>query len=193
MARSSRETGHMRERERNIVLTGLRGTGKSAAGRRLADRLGYTFVDLDTLMEAEAGRPLPQLIAERGEAGAGELEIRMVERVALQKRCVIATRGGTIVNPRNLRALKQSGVVVALTADPQTILSRIGSGTDYPEVCGGPRRLQIEQFLAEWRDAYAQADATVETSARTIDEVVDCILHAVKCGPFRAPRGTTRP
>jgi shikimate kinase len=183
----------MRERERNIVLTGFRATGKTAAGRQLADRLGYTFVDLDSLMETEAGGPLPQLIAERGEAGARELEIRMVERVAVQKRCVIATGGRTIVNPRNLRVLKQSGVVVALTADPETILSRMGSGTDDPRLCGGPTRLQIEQLLAEGRDAYAQADATVDTSARTIDEVVDCILHAVKCGPFRAPRGTTHP
>ena len=182
----------MRERERNIVLTGFRGTGKTAAGRQLADRLGYTFVDLGTLIESESGRPFPQRIAERGEAGARELEIRMVERVAMQKRCVIAT-GGTIVNARSLRVLKQSGAVVALTADPQTILSRIGSRTDRAMACGGPTRMQIEQLLAEWRDAYAEADATVDTSARTIDEVVDCILHAVKSGPFRAPKGTTHP
>ena len=178
----------MRAHERNIVLTGFKGPGKTAVGRQLAERLGYTFVDLDAVLEAESGMPIPRLFTERGEAGFRELEARLVERVASQKRCVIATGGGTIVNPANLRALKQSGVVVALTADLETIVSRLATAGDRPILQGDDLRTRVEQLLAERRNAYAQADVTVDTTARTIDETVDSVLHAVKAGPFRAPK-----
>jgi shikimate kinase len=178
----------MRGRERNIVLTGFKGTGKTVVGRQLAARLGYSFVDLDAVLEAESGMPIPQLFTELGEEKFREVETRVVERVATQRRCVIATGGGTVVNPANLRALKQSGVVVGLTADLETIMSRLGAATDRPILRGADLRSRVEQLLAERCDAYAQVDVTVDTTARTIDEAVDCVLHAVKAGPFRAPK-----
>jgi len=180
----------MRDRERNIILTGFKATGKTAVGTRLAERLGYAFVDLDALVEAEAGMSIPQLLTERGEAGFRELESRMVEQVAQQRRCVIATGGDTVVRPVNLSALKQSGVVVTLTADLETLLSRLSAGADRSILHGDDLRAQVEQLLAERRDAYRQADVTVDTTARTVDETVDGVLHAVKVGPFRAPKET---
>ncbi len=177
----------MRDRGRNIILTGFRGTGKTAVGKRLAERLGYAFVDLDGLIEAEAGMPISQILTERGEATFDEMESRLVQRVALQRRCVIATGGATVVSPANLRALKQSGVVVTLTADLETLLLRLGAGADPAILHGEALRARIERLLEERRGAYAQADVTVDTTARTVDETVDCVLHAVKTGPFRAP------
>jgi shikimate kinase len=79
-------------------------------------------------------------------------------------------------------------VVVTLTADLDTILSRLGTAADRPILRGNDLRSRVQQLLAERRDAYAQADVTVDTTARTIDETVDCVLHAVKTGPFRTPK-----
>jgi shikimate kinase len=95
--------GTMRAGERNIILAGFKATGKSVVGRRLAERLGYAFVDLDEVIEAEVGMPVPLFFGERGETEFRELEVRMVQRVAGGNRSVIATGGGTIVNPANLR------------------------------------------------------------------------------------------
>ncbi len=173
---------------RNIILTGFMATGKTAVGMRLAERLGYAFVDLDGLIEAEGGMPIAQLIAGRGEAAFRDLESRLVERVAQGRRCVIATGGGTVANARNLLALKQSGVLVTLSADLETLLARLGTGTNPTLLHAEDLRAQVEQLLAARRDAYAQADVTVDTTARTVDETVDCVLHAVKAGPFRAPK-----
>ena len=106
--------------KQNIILGGFMATGKSSVGRRLAIVLGYDFLDLDTLIAAEEGMPISQLFTTRGEKSFRALEPRMVERVAGRTGCVVATGGGTIVNPRNLETLKRSGVVVALTADPDT-------------------------------------------------------------------------
>jgi 3-dehydroquinate synthase len=165
-------------------------TGKSSVGRRLAIVLGYDFLDLDTLIAAEAGMPISQIFSTQGEAGFRALETRMVERVAGRTGCVLATGGGTIVNPRNLEALKRSGVVVALTADPDTIVARIGSTADRPMLWGGDKRERVRLLLEQRADAYAKADLIVDASAHTIDHVVNHILDFLTLHHVVAQRTT---
>lgn len=162
---------------RNIILGGFMGTGKSSVGRRLAILLGYDFLDLDTLIAAETGTPISQIFAVQGEAAFRALETRMVERVSGRTGCVVATGGGTLVDPGNLERLRRSGVVVALTADPDTILTRIGPSDDRPMLWGGERRERIRLLLAQRAEAYARADLIVDASAQTIDQVVGHILE----------------
>lgn len=162
--------------KRNIILGGFMATGKSSVGRRLAIVLGYDFLDLDTLIAAEEGMPISEVFTTRGEGTFRALETRMVERVAGRTGCVVATGGGTIVNPRNLETLKRSGVVVALTADPDTILARIGPTEDRPMLWGGDKRERVRLLMEQRAEAYAKADLIVDASARTIDHVVNHIL-----------------
>jgi len=174
---------------RNIIVTGFMATGKSSVGRRLAIRLGYDFLDLDTLIAAEAGMPISQIFATQGEEAFRALESRMVDRVAGRMGCVVATGGGTIVDPRNLEALKRSGVVITLTADPDTILSRVGSVDDRPMLWGGDTRERVRLLLEQRAQAYAKADLIVDASAQAIDSVVNHILdflalhHVIARGP----------
>jgi shikimate kinase len=151
-------------------------TGKSSVGRHLAILLGYDFVDLDGLITAEAGMPIPQIFATQGESAFRSLESRLVKRIADRRGCVIATGGGTIVNSQNLELLKQNGVVIALVADPQTILSRIGSGDDRPMLWGEDKLEKIRTLLAQRAPAYRKADLIVDTTAKTIEEVTQHIL-----------------
>jgi shikimate kinase len=183
----------VRERGRNIVLTGFMATGKTSVGKRLAERLGCEFVDVDTLIEAEAGMPIPQLFSERGEASFRAIEAAMVERVTRGDRCVIATGGGAVVNPRNLALLKDSGTMIALTADPTTILARVGGAADRPMLQGADPRARIEQLLAARGHAYAQADVTVDTSARTVEEVVECIVRRLEDPTRSHPKECQQP
>jgi len=180
----------MAEYKRNIILGGFMATGKSTVGRRLAIVLGYDFLDLDTLIAAEEGMPISQIFTTRGESAFRILETRMVERVAGRTGCVLATGGGTIVNPRNLDALKRSGVVVALTADPDTILARIGPTEDRPMLWGGDRRERVRLLLEQRADAYAKADLIVDASAHTIDHVVNHILDFLSLHHVIARRTT---
>jgi 3-dehydroquinate synthase len=180
----------MTESKRNIVLGGFMATGKSTVGRRLAIVLGYDFLDLDTLIAAEAGMPIADIFTTRGEAAFRALEGRMVERVAGRSGCVVATGGGTLVNPRNLEALRRSGVVVALTADPDTILARIGSTQDRPMLWGGDKRERVRLLLEQRAEAYAGADLIVDASARSIEHVVTHILDFLALHHVVA-RGTT--
>jgi shikimate kinase len=164
---------------RNIVLTGFMATGKSSVGRCLAARLGYEFVDLDGWIEAEAGMSIPEIFTTQGEAAFRTLESRMIERVAGRTGCVVATGGGAVVNPRNLDTLKRSGIVIALTASPETILSRVGEGHERPMLRGGPKEERIRLLMEERASAYARADLSVDTSDRSVDEVVDHLLDVL--------------
>src|SRR5262245_27042785 len=102
------------------------GTGKTEVGRRLARKLGRTFVDTDRLVETKAGRPVSAIFATEGEA-----HFRALEREAIAEACaipdaVVATGGGALVDPGNRRRLAEAGPVVCLTASPEEILRRIG-------------------------------------------------------------------
>ena len=166
----------MMEDKQNIYLCGFMATGKSAVGRRLAVLLGCDFLDLDDLIAAEAGMTISQIFAAQGEPRFRELETQMVECLASRSSCVIATGGGTMVNQRNLEALKRNGIVITLTADPQVILSRIGSGEDRPMLWEGDKLERIQALLAQRGPFYAKADITVDNSFKNVDQVVKNIL-----------------
>jgi shikimate kinase len=164
---------------RNIILCGFMGTGKTSVGKRLAAMAHYDFLDLDAVIEEEAGTSIPQIFSSQGEPAFRKLESRMVERVAVKTGCVIATGGGTIVNPQNLEILKRCGVVITLAADIPTILSRVGSGEDRP-MLAGDRQERIRALMEQRAPAYAKADIVVDTSALRIDEVAQLIMHRLQ-------------
>ena len=112
---------------KNIVLIGFMGTGKTSTGRVLAQKLGAAFLDLDQEIEAEEGMSIPAIFAQKGEPYFRAAEHRMVERVADRQNAVISTGGGTVKDPANVALLRQSGVIVCLTADVDTILMRTAS------------------------------------------------------------------
>ncbi len=166
--------------KRNIILCGFMATGKSSVGKRLSEIVGYDFLDMDAAIEAEEGMSIPQIFSIRGEPAFRALESRMVERIAGQSRCVVATGGGTIVNPRNLEALKRSSVVINLTADIDTLLQRIGSGEDRPMLWEGDRIERIRTLMEQRAPAYAQADIILNTSSLSIDEVAQRIVDRLR-------------
>ena len=155
-------------------------TGKSSVGKRLAEILGFEFVDLDAAIEAEEGAAIPRIFAERGEPAFRELESRMVKRMMTQTGLVISTGGGTVVNPHNMANLKNCGVVVALTADIPTILRRAGSGDDRPLLQVEDREERIRELLLKRAPFYAQADMTIDTTSITIEQAAREISTALE-------------
>lgn len=153
-------------------------TGKSSVGKRLASMLDYDFLDMDAVIEKEEEMSIPQIFSSRGEPAFRALESDLVHRLAAQSGKVVATGGGTIANRNNLEILKDSGTVVTLTADPETILLRVGSGEDRPMLKGGDKAERIATLMRERASAYAQADLTVDTSSLNINEVARhiCVL-----------------
>jgi shikimate kinase len=165
---------------RNVFLCGFMATGKSSVGRQLAALLEYAFVDMDTVIEAEAGMSIPEIFKTMGEAAFRSMESALVDRLALGSGRVVATGGGAVVNPRNLEVLKKSGALVTLTADPRIILSRVGSAEDRPMLAGDDKEARIRNLLKAREDAYNQANITVDTSSLTIDEAAQAIFDSLR-------------
>jgi shikimate kinase len=163
-------------RGRAIVLMGFMGTGKSEVGRRLAQRLGRSFVDTDQLVEDRAGKR----VADEGEAVFRRLEREAVVDAASRNSVVIAVGGGAVLDAENVRQLQEAGILVHLTARPEVILGRIGDARSRPLLREDPRGT-VARMLAERGPAYAAAaDVTVDTSERTADEVVGEIQSALE-------------
>ena len=158
-------------KRRNVFLCGFMATGKSSVGRRLAALIGHEFVDMDTLIEAETGMSIPEIFSSRGEAAFRALESQMVDRVTSRTGCVVATGGGTIANRENLQKLKNAGIVITLTAGIETILERVGAAANRPMLHGQEKSERVRALLKEREPFYAQADFSVDTTSKSIEEV----------------------
>lgn len=166
-----------------IILTGFMGTGKSAVGRRLAERLGLAFADLDDLIEEDAGMAIPEIFASEGEAGFRRRERRLIATMASRDNLVLATGGGAVLDPENLRTLKARGLLVCLQAEPRTILERIGPDSGRPLLETADRMARILALLEQRAPAYAAADLIIDTSHLGIGEVVDRIVSQLPPEP----------
>lgn len=166
---------------KNIILIGFMGTGKSTVGRRLAARLRREFVDTDREIERTAGRSIPEIFAVEGEEGFRARESRVVQEVATRENLVVATGGGVVLNPDNVRALRQNGVLIGLAAAPEVIYKRVGHKMNRPLLSGSSDLLQrIKELLAERSEAYRVAEFTVDTARHGVDETVELILTHLK-------------
>lgn len=168
----------------NIILTGFMGTGKTAVGKRLARRLGWTFIDIDALIEASAKRPVAQIFSERGESVFRRLERRHINRVIHGRHQVMATGGGAFVDPQNRARLRATGPVICLTAKPERILARVGRKLEARPLLAGATNplMRIRTLLHQRAGAYGQADLTIDTSQLSIDEVVERLWRQL--GPY---------
>jgi shikimate kinase len=158
----------------NIILVGFMGTGKSVVGQRLAERLGHSFVDTDTMIAASAGRSIPQIFAKEGEAGFRNRETEALRELTAARGVVVATGGGILGREENVLLLRRIGRLVCLTARPELIMERTRPWVDRPMLAGAqdPRAV-IEQLLTARAAGYLLAEVTVDTSDRSVEEVVD--------------------
>lgn len=158
------------------MLVGFSGTGKSHAGRELARRLGRPFVDTDQRLVERFGMPIGEVFRERGEAAFRAAEAEEVATACGGRDAVISLGGGAIVSDDNFRAAREGNLVVRLAASLDTIYARLTSAPgaeERPMLSGEDPRGRMAALLASREPRYAEADATVETEGRTVEQVVD--------------------
>jgi len=166
----------------SIALIGFMGTGKTAVGKRLAEKLGKDFVELDALIERKAGKTIPQIFQQDGEIPFRELEIEAAKEVAGKKNVVIACGGGVVLNKINIDRLRKESLVVYLKASPEVILKRTSSDTDErPLLDTANKTVKVRELLKFRQPFYERAaDITIDTSKLDIDSVVEQIISKVK-------------
>ena len=113
----------------NLAITGFMGTGKSAVGKLVAQKLGWQFFDIDAIIEEETGIKISEIFAKKGEPYFRELETRAVKLLAVLDKAVISCGGGIVLKAENMDELEKNGRVVCLTASPEKILQRTKGST----------------------------------------------------------------
>ncbi len=165
----------------NIVLVGFMGTGKTSVGKVLSKKLKRALVDVDTFIEKKQKMTIREIFERRGELFFRELEKKAVAEIAKSKKHVITTGGGAVVDPANVDALKASGVLVALTATPETIYARVRFSRTRPLLSENEDPLgQIKRLLSSREPYYAKSDLFVPTDGMKPSAVADQIVALLK-------------
>ncbi|HXN00497.1 MAG TPA: 3-dehydroquinate synthase [Candidatus Dormibacteraeota bacterium] len=146
----------------NVVLVGFMGSGKSTVGPQLAQRMDRPFVDLDDVIEADAGRSVAEIFSSEGEAGFREREARCLQRALERSGSVVAVGGGAPMRDDNWVRIRDGNCVVALTAEPDELARRLNGSTDRPMLQPGAPSV-IASLLPRRLSRYLEADVVIKT------------------------------
>jgi shikimate kinase len=155
---------------RSIVLVGMMGAGKSSIGRRLASRLGIPFIDADTEIESAAGMTIPEIFEKHGEPYFRAGEARVIARLLDNGPQVLATGGGSVMDPQTRALIGQKGISIWLKADIDVLLKRTKRRNDRPLV------EKIKDLLPVREPIYAQADIIIQSRDEPHDTIIDEIM-----------------
>jgi len=156
----------------NLVLIGYRGTGKSTVAKLLAKRLGMEIVSLDQEIVQQAGRSIPEIVAEQGWPYFRNLESQVTKRVAQRDNLIIDAGGGVILRQENVEHLRRNGRLFWLRATVPVIVARIEAGTERPALTAGKSFTEeVEEVLRERTPLYeAAADYRIDTDNITAEQ-----------------------
>lgn len=165
-----------------LLLNGFMGTGKSVVGRRVAERAGVPFIDLDRAIEARAGKSVAALFRDAGEPAFRALEAEALQRAletpGADRGRVVALGGGALLDVTRRREALGRAFVLTLLGTPETLVQRTG-GSARPLLAGAADPVaRIRELLAARADVYAEAHARVVTDGRSLDAVVEAVLAA---------------
>jgi shikimate kinase len=171
--------------DRTVALVGLMGAGKSAIGRRLAQRLGLPFVDADIEIEAAAACTIEEFFERYGEAEFRAGERRVIQRLLDGPPIVLATGGGAFMDAQTRALMRQRAITIWLRAELPVLLDRVVRRNNRPLLKHDDPETVLRRLMAVRYPVYAEADITVDSrdapAERTTDEVVTALerfLHA---------------
>ena len=160
-----------------IFLIGFMASGKTTVGRLLAERLDWTFVDLDKVIEDGAERTVPDIFAAEGEAGFRKRETEALREVAKRRKTVVATGGGAPCRKENIEAMLAAGRVFWLDVSAEEAVQRAGKASGRPLLDGEADPVAAARQLQEARRPfYTQAHGSVDTLELSPRQIVDVIL-----------------
>lgn len=161
-----------------IALVGLRGAGKTTVGRHAARRLGAKFVELDQVVQREAGMSLAEIFEFRGTRYYRQVEFEVMERVVNERGPkVIATGGSLPTSDLTWNRLRRSAHTIWLSASPQSHLERVRAQGDLRPMAGRDDALsELETILADREPFYAMAHERIDTDTLGLKGTVDAVV-----------------
>ena len=169
----------------NIALIGFMGVGKTTVSHALSKHLGAEEIDIDRWIGEQEGRRIPEIFETDGEKAFRDLETAAVKTLGNQDGRILSCGGGAVLRPENVEALKKNGVIVLLTAEPETVYGRVKNGQDRPVLKGRMSVEGISELMEKRRPVYESAASfSVATDGRTPREIAEEIAQKAEwvCG-----------
>jgi XRE family aerobic/anaerobic benzoate catabolism transcriptional regulator len=165
-----------------IALIGLRGAGKSTLGKRLADRIGWGFVELNKEIERQNGLEVAEIINLYGQEGFRRMEqAALVQLLARKERMVLATGGGIVSEPVTFDLVLTSFYTIWLRAEPEEHMARVRKQGDLrPMADDRSAMAELRNILLSREPLYARANAVVDTAGLSVDAAAGRLADAVK-------------
>lgn len=156
----------------NLFLIGFMGAGKSTVARALQKEYGMRLVEMDEQIEAQEKMKISEIFEKKGEEYFRRLETQLLEELQQQENTVVSCGGGVPMRRCNVDAMKKSGRIVYLSAEPETIFERVRYSHNRPLLEGNMNAAYIETLLEARLPKYlAAADVTVRTDGRSAEEI----------------------
>ena len=160
-------------RVRRVVLVGLMGAGKTTVGQLLAGRLGWSFRDLDAVIEQRAGKTVAELFAQEGENAFRRLEQQLTAELASTDRLVLTPGGGWVTRPETVAELKGDTAVFWLQVSPDEAVRRVQQDPVVRPLLKRDEPIAVLRRLAQERNSlYAQIGVPVQTVDRAPSDIV---------------------
>jgi XRE family aerobic/anaerobic benzoate catabolism transcriptional regulator len=176
------EGGNAQERKGRIALIGLRGAGKTSLGQRLADNLGFPFIELSREIEQFAGCQISEIHNLYGANAYRRYERRALEEaIQIYPEVVIATPGGLVSDSANFNLLLSHCTTVWLQADAADHMGRVAAQGDMRPMAASREAMEDLKRILEGRSAfYSKADLAINTSGRSEDQAFDALRTSVR-------------
>ncbi len=165
---------------KNIYLIGFMGTGKSTAGRLLAEKLGMEFCDTDAMVEKKAGKTITEIFEEMDEAAFRGMETEILKDITERRNLVVSTGGGIVVTKGNMELMRSAGKLITLMASPEQIFERIKDDRGRPLLQVDNPLDEIKRLIYDRAPFYINTDLIVETTELTPEETAEEIIRFVE-------------
>lgn len=167
--------------DRNIILIGFMGAGKTSIGEQLAYFKSQKLIDTDRMVERKAGMTISEIFERSGEAEFRRLETEVLKELLAQSGGeIISVGGGLPLRVENRQLLKKLGVVIYLKVRPETVLERLEGDSTRPLLLGEHREETVKDLLAHRDPIYeSAAHLAIPVDGRTVEQIADEILKAM--------------
>ena len=156
----------------NIMLIGFMGTGKTTVSKRLSEDLHIAEVDMDAYIVEHEQKSIADIFAEVNEEGFRMIETQCLIEIQKETGRIVSCGGGAVLKDENVEYMKKDGVIVLLTATPETVYNRVKDNNDRPILNGNMNIPYIEQLMNKRKDRYLEvADIIVETDNKSVEEI----------------------
>lgn len=169
----------MPEEYKNVILTGMMGTGKTTAGKELAAVMGCEFIDLDEIIEKKYGA-ISDIFGQKGENYFRQLETAELKKLDKSKKFVLSTGGGVVLKDENIKILQSLGKVFYLETSAQTIYERIKNQKHRPLLNTDDPKKSIEEILSKRKELYEKSGEKITTDNKSPRELAGEIYERIK-------------